>query len=129
MTNTTTILQSLTSQLSGLRDNITVIENSDLLNFTKLEDGVLTVYATWSAQALINCTQIIQTLYEENYNGQILVIDTDCMTPDFQIKTFGQVGHGWGEIFIIRNGKIKKKYLGKDSFAKYKADSNNQTVT
>lgn len=48
------------------------------------------------------------------------------MTPDFQIKMLGQVCHGWGEIFIIHNGKISKKYLGKDSFANYKADSEKQ---
>ncbi|HRE75986.1 MAG TPA: hypothetical protein PK798_03010 [Flavobacteriales bacterium] len=126
MTNATTILQSLTSRLCGLRDNTKVIENSDLLDFSNIEEGVLTVYATWSGQAVINCTQTIRTLYEQNYKGQIIVIDTDCMTPDFQIEMFGQVCHGWGEIFIINNGKISNKYLGKDSFANYKVDSNRQ---
>ncbi len=126
MTNTTTIRQSLTSRLSGLRDNTIVIENSDLLDFSNIEEGVLTVCATWSGQAVINCTQTIYTLYEQNYKGQIIIIDTDCMTYDFQIKMFGQVCHGWGEIFIIRNGKISEKYLGKDSFVNYKADSDYQ---
>lgn len=91
-----------------------------------MEDGVLTVYATWSGQAVINSIQTIRTLYEQNYNGQIILININCMTPDFQIKMFGQVCHGFGEIFIIRNGKIGKKYLGKDSFTNYKADSDKQ---
>ena len=96
------------------------------MDFTKIEDGILTVYASWSGQAIINCTQTLQTLYEENYNGQIIVIDTDCMTPDFQINMFGQVCNGNGEIFIIRNGKISKNYLGKGSYATYKADCDKQ---
>ena len=127
MTNTTTIRKSLTSRLAGLRDNTNVIESSDLLDFANMENGVLIVYATWSGQAVTNCTETIRTLYEQNYNGQIIVIDTDCMTPDFQIQVFGQVCQGWGEIFTVRNGKISKKYLGKDSFANYKADIDQQT--
>lgn len=122
MTNKTTIQQSLTSKLSELRENTTVIENSSLLDFAKMKHGVLVFYATWSSQAIINCTQAIQTLYEQNYNGHIIVIDIDCMTPDFQIKTFGQISQGWGEIFTVRKGKIRQKYLGKDSFANFKTD-------
>jgi hypothetical protein len=123
MTNTITIRQSLTSRLSELQGNITIIDNSNLLDFAHLEVGILAMYATWSGPAIINCTQTIRTLYEQNYTGEILVIDMDCMTPEIQIKLFGQVCHGWGEIFIIRNGMISKKYLGKDSFTNYKADS------
>jgi hypothetical protein len=126
MTAATTIRQDLTSRLSGLRDNTTIIENSNLLDFTNIEDGVLTIYAAWSGQAVVNCTLTISTLYEQNFSGQIIVIDVDCMTPDFQTKVFGQVCHGWGEIFIIGNGQISKKYLGKDSYNNYKADYDQQ---
>lgn len=124
MTNATSIRQFLNSSLSGLRDNTKVIENTELLDFNNIKDGVLTVYSTWSGQAIINCAQIVRTLYEQNYNGQIIVIDTDCMTPDFQTKMFGLVCEGWGEIFTMHNGTITKKYLGKDSFEKYRADNN-----
>ena len=124
--NPPTIQQSLISRVSELRDNTTIIENSNLLDFTKIDEGILAVYASWSGQAIINCTQTLRTLYEENYNGQIIFIDTDCMADDFQIKMFGQVCNGNGEIFIIRNGKISKNYLGKDSYANYKADCDKQ---
>lgn len=123
MTNLKTIRQSLISRLSVLRDNTSIIENSDNLDFTNIEDGVLVVYADWSGQAIVNCIQTIRTLYEKNYNGQIFIVDTDCMTPAFQIEILGQVCHGWGEIFIIRDGKVRNKYLGKNSFINYKADS------
>jgi len=122
MTNESTMKQSFLARFSKLRDNTTVIDNSELLNFTKVEDGVLIVYASWSGQGIFNCTQTIKTLYELNYNGQIITIDNDCMTPEFQIKMFGKVCHGWGEIFTILNGKINQKYLGKDSYINYKAD-------
>jgi hypothetical protein len=126
MTNETIIEQSLIKQHSGLLNNTTVIDNPDCLDFTKVEEGVLIVYASWSGRAIINSTQTIRTLYEQNYNGQIIVVDINCMTADFQVKIFGQVCHGWGEIFTIHNGKIIKKYLGKDSFINYKTDNDRQ---
>ena len=120
MTDTTKLRQSLISQLCEIRKNTEVIETSANLDLTNVENGVLIVYAAWSQQAVNNCVETIQTLYQQNYNVQIIVIDTDCMTADFQIKMLGQVCHGWGEIFVIRKGDIKEKYLGKDSFYKYK---------
>jgi len=34
---------------------------------------------------------------------------------------FGHVLHGWGEVFIVKQGIIIKEFLGKESFAKFKA--------
>jgi hypothetical protein len=101
----TTILQSLTLRLSSLHDNILVIDNSEKLDIKNIQDGVLIVYAIWSGPAIVNCAQTIRLLNEQNYSGQIIIIDIDCMTPDFQTKMFGQVCHGWGEIFPILNGR------------------------
>ena len=126
MAANSTIRQSLASRLSNLRDNTIVIDNSDKLDLKTIQDGVLIVYATWSGPAIVNCTQTIRLLNEKNYSGQIIVIDNDCMTPDFEIKMFGQVCHGWGEIFLIRNGLINEKYFGKDSFSNFKADNERQ---
>lgn len=126
MTKTSTIQESLAPLLSGLRYNTSIIDNSAILDFTKIENGVLIVYAAWSGQAIINCAETIRTLYKENFAGQIILIDTDCMTPDFQMSVLGHVCHGWGEIFIIHNGKIGKRYLGKDSFVNYKIDTDNE---
>lgn len=123
MTNTPTIHQVLTSRFAELRDNTIVLDNSELLNFHGIADGILIVFASWSGQATINCIRTIQTLCDQNYSGQIIVIDIDCMKANFQLNLFGQVCQGWGEIFTIRNGNIKKKYFGKDSFEKYKSDN------
>lgn len=72
--------------------------------------------------AIANSIQTIKALYKQNYSGKIIVIDTDCMTPDLQTKVLGEICHGWGEIFIIHRGQITKKYLGKGSFAKFKTE-------
>lgn len=114
------IRQSLANKLPELRENTTVIEHSDLLDFGKTEEGVLIVYAAWSGPAIMNSLATVGLLYEQNYTGQIMVIDTDSMSPDFQINLFGQVCHGYGEIFLIRNGSISKKYLGPNSYINFK---------
>jgi hypothetical protein len=123
MTASNDIRQTSDSQLSGLRDKTTIIENSHLLDIANIEDAILIVYAVWSKQAVINCKKVIRCLYDQNYSSEIIVIDSECMQPDFQIKIFGQVCEGWGEIFIIRRGKIIKKHLGKDCFTNFKVEN------
>ncbi len=122
MKNSTSLQKCLIPLFSELQNNTTLIENSDHLDFTNIENGVLIVYAVWSGQAQINCKITINFLYERNYKGQILIIDNDCMIPEIQIEKLEIVCQGWGEIFIIHNGKISKKYLGKDSFSTFKTD-------
>ena len=115
----TTLNQFLTSRFLNLRDNTIIIDNSERLDFRNIQNGVLIVYASWSGQSVISVPRSIQLLYDQNYSGQILVVDNDCMTPDFQIKKLGRVCHGWGEVFVVHNGQIVNKYLGKESFTKF----------
>jgi len=112
----TTIRESLISRLSNLRDNTIIIDHLEDLQLHKIERGTLIVYASWSGKAIVNCIQTMRFLYQDNYVEKILIVDTDLMTSDFQVDIFGQVCHGWGEIFIIHKGVIIKKYLGKESF-------------
>jgi len=126
MTNETTIRQSLTSRLSDLRANTIIIDDSDKLKLNGVENGILIVYATWSELAIANCIQAISTLYKSDYSGKLLVIDIDVMTIDFQIDLLGNVCHGWGEIFLVLNGVITEKYLGKDSYHNFKTDLDNK---
>lgn len=119
LTNLINIQQALIVRISELRKNTSLIQHSDLLNFSSIANGVLIVYASWSEQAIINCTETIIALYKQDYEGEIIVIDIDCMTTDFQFKIFGQICQGWGEIFTVHNGIITEKYLKKDSIAEY----------
>ena len=118
---TVTLRQALVAGLSDLNDNTVIIDNSDELGLNKIKDGVLIVSAAWSGQAITNSINAIKILYENDYSGQIIVVDIDCMNPSFQQDLFGAVCQGWGEIFVVHQGQIVEKYLGKDSFTKLKA--------
>ena len=69
----------------------------------------------------MNCIRAIQYLHDQNYQGSIYVIDIDeIITAESQIHLFGHVLHGWGEVFIIKQGVIVEEFLGKESIAQFK---------
>ena len=104
----------------NISENTIIIDNCDLVNISTVKKGLLIVYASWSEKAIINFIETIKTLNEYYYDGSILIVDNDVMSPDFQIEIFGQVCHGWGEIFIIDDGRIVQQFLGRDSFQNFK---------
>lgn len=103
-----------------LRDNTTIIDNVERIDIKNIVEGVLIVHATWSGQSLMNCIKTVQKLYGIEYNGQIQIIDIESMTPGFQKSVLGELCQGWGEIFVIHQGQISEKFLGKDSFTDFK---------
>src|SRR4051812_25481960 len=109
------IREFLISKLSTLRSNTSVFENSDSLILKEVQEGIILIYSSWSESGITNCIRTIQLLYEKNYSGRIIILDNDCLSPELQIKIFGQVFHGWGEIFVIKKGIILEKYLNKES--------------
>ena len=106
--------------LFHISDNIIIVENCDLIKIPPIKKGILIIYAAWSEKAIRNFIETINTLETNNYNGDILIVDNDIMMPEFQIQTFGQVCHGWGEIFIINDGQIVQQFFGRDSFQNFK---------
>jgi hypothetical protein len=117
-----TLSESLRSERTGEKDNIIRIDNSSDIDLENIQGGVLIVHATWSGPSIVNTRQTIQALQEQNYKGQIIVVDNDCMLPDFQMNLFGELCHGWGEIFLISNGVIAKKYTGRESYMRFIKD-------
>jgi hypothetical protein len=104
-----------------LHDNIIIIENTDQLHIDKIKNGVVTIWVTWSP-GFLNCINAIRHLHDKQYQGQIIVIDNDTVSIEFQIKTFGKrLLHGWGEIFFIKNGKVVKEFTGKESSIEFKS--------
>jgi hypothetical protein len=117
----TDISNILNKHLGSLQSNTIVITNTENLNVGSIGDGVIIVLAVWSGPAHANCIATIKELYNQNYTGQIFVIDNDCMLDnEFQLVTFGQVCHGWGEIFIVKAGQIIQQFRTRDSFEKFK---------
>jgi hypothetical protein len=102
-----------------VKENTSIMESSDQLRLDTIENGVLAVWVRWSP-GYINCANAINHLYSLDYKGQINIIETDSLSKDFQIKTFGKVLHGWGEIFVIKNGQIEKEFREKESSQSFK---------
>jgi hypothetical protein len=119
MTKKNNIIEQLKSKQIKLQSNTVILDNSDSLQIDEIENGIIIVYASWSGPALSNCTETMQMLYDNNYKGVIILIDTDVISAEIQEKVFGNNLNGWGEIVEIKAGKVFKKHLGKaclDSF-------------
>lgn len=96
---------------------VTDIKN---LDFSKVEDGIMIIYASWSGQAVLNNIATVELLKEIGFNNKLIVIDTDIFSPEQYISTFGQTLGGSGEIFIIKNGKITEKYVGSNPYNEFR---------
>ena len=58
---------------------------------------------------MINCQYILTQLYHSGYEGKIMFIDNDCLSPDTQLTLLGELCHGKGEAFHILHGSINGK--------------------
>jgi hypothetical protein len=117
-----TLNESLRPELTDAKDNILRIDNSAGINLENIQNGVLIVNATWSGPSIANMRRVMNALREQKYAGQVIVVDIDCMLSDFQMNRFGELCHGWGEIFLISNGVIIKKYTGRESYKRFIMD-------
>lgn len=106
--------------LNNIRNQIIIVDDSSVFDFKLLDNSLLIAFASWSGTALSNFTQTIKLINERCYKGQIVIIDIDEMTSDLQIKTFGEVSHGWAEIFVVEKGKVIERFLGASCFEKFK---------
>lgn len=103
-------------------DNISLLENVDQLALDKIPNGILIIWVTWSP-GFHNCVNAIKLLQDKNYPGQIIIIENESIPTDFQKKIFGRVAlHGWGEIFVIKDGLIVKEFTGKESSSNFRIE-------
>jgi hypothetical protein len=114
--------EHIQSRLGRFLEKTIIVNDIASFDLKHIKEGVLTVWPGWSPQGFINCIQAIQYLHGQNYQGSIYVIDIDdIITAESQIHLFGHVLHGWGEVFIVKQGVITEEFLGKESFAQFKA--------
>jgi hypothetical protein len=109
------------TRLADVRENTIIVDQIDLFHLADIKEGIVTVWANWSGPAMVNCIQLVKYLYSLNYSGKIYIVDNDDFNaPEKNYNLFGKVLHGWGEIFIIKEGLIAMEFLGKDSFSRFK---------
>lgn len=114
--------EHIQTRLDRYLEKAVIVNDIGLFDIKQINEGVLTVWPEWSPHGFINCMRTIQYLHDQNYQGSIYVIDIDdIITAESQISLFGHVLHGWGEVFKIKQGVITKEFLGKESFAQFKA--------
>lgn len=115
------IRKDIQTRLGRIQENTFIVDDIALFDIRKMEEGLLTVWPGWSPQGFINCIRTIQYLYDRHHQGNIYVIDIDdIISAESQIRLFGHVLHGWGEIFIIKEGIITDEFLGKDNLSDFK---------
>ncbi|MFA9213545.1 MAG: hypothetical protein ACEQSR_06825 [Candidatus Methylacidiphilales bacterium] len=119
MTPKEEIESCIKNKLGQFRNNVSVFETATVLDLTNISKGILIIYSFWSGRGLSNIYNTLDMLYKSNYQGQIIVLDHDGISLEFQKTNFGQLFEGWGEIFSINLGKITQSYFGRDSFEKF----------
>jgi len=111
----------LQPRLKEIRVNTIFVDQIDLFRLAEIKEGVVIVWANWSGPAIANCIATIHYLDSLNYSGKIYIVDNDDFnTTENNYNLFGKVLHGWGEIFIIKDGVITDEFLGKESFSRFK---------
>lgn len=113
--------------LENIRNNIKVVNNTALTSIDLIENGILIGYASWSGPAIANFIRTIKLLDHKNYRGQILIFDIGNIKSNLQVQTFGDVLHGWAEVFVINQGAITERFLGAKSFENFKTYADTST--
>jgi hypothetical protein len=113
--------EHIQTRLGRYLEKTIIVNDIDLFDIKQINEGVLTVWPGWSPNGFINCMRTIQYLHDQNYQGNIYIIDIDDIITAESQNLFGYVLHGWGEVFIIKQGAIIEEFLGKESFAQFKA--------
>lgn len=114
--------EHIQTRLSRFLKKTVIVNDIGLFDVKQINEGVLTVWPDWSPHEFINCMRTVEYLHDLNYQHSIYVIDIDdLITAESQIHLFGHVLHGWSEVFLIKQGTITEEFLGKESFAQFKA--------
>ncbi|MFM2386622.1 MAG: hypothetical protein RL660_1379 [Bacteroidota bacterium] len=108
--------------MQGLLDqhhNAQLIQDLSGLNLTDFNEAIILVVAQWSGPSISNCKGILDVLTSVCYGGHILLVDNDSLTPQFQEEFFGTLCHGWGECFVVKQGKICGAFVSKEGGANF----------
>ncbi|PWU08430.1 MAG: hypothetical protein C5B50_29560 [Verrucomicrobia bacterium] len=105
--------EQVLSNCDGLaRDRVRII-NLRNLNLAALLAGVVFVFATWSGQAVRSFRLLCQALAATpESNLPVFVLDADGFDFDEFRKVFGELSHGKGEAYWIRDGESIHKDHG-----------------
>ena len=113
-----TFTDKIKDKIATLPSTKIVLDINDLA-IEKTDDGLILIYATWSSTSIANFISTLDFLNREDFQQTVFICDTDNITADQSISTFGQVLGGNGEIFVIRNGQVAEKYFGRNSYADF----------
>jgi hypothetical protein len=122
MSSKNQIKEHIQTRLGRYLEKTIIVNDIALFDIKQINESALTVWPGWSPRGFINCIRTIEYLYNQNYKRSIYVIDIDdIITAESQIHLFGHVVHGWGEVFVVKQGVIVEEFLGKESFVLFKA--------
>lgn len=114
--------------LDNISNQIIIVDASSVFDFKLLDNSLVVAFASWSGPSLYNFIQTVKLLDDKSYKGQIVIVDIDEITPELQIKTFGEVCHGWAEIFFFDKGQVTERFLGASCFEKFKLKVENLQI-
>ena len=107
---------------------IKIIDNPDLVNIKKMANAIIIAYTNWSGYSLRNYSECIKLLNDRNYKGEIFQLNMNNVTEEFQLNTFNKLCEGWGEIFVIKQGKITESFFGRDCLNEFRIRTENNSL-
>ena len=91
-------------------ERLQVWQSFDEVYFSKMQRGIVFVFAAWSAPAVMGFRRFTKVLKPiDTHSADIVILDTDCLAKDSSAQLFDSPtfrAGGWGEIIWIRNGRV-----------------------
>ncbi len=104
-------IRQMVEEYSALpMERLQVWQSFDEVYFSKMQRGIIFVFAAWSAPSVMSFRRFTEVLKSiDTDSADIIVLDIDCLTKGANEQLFGSPTFhpgGAGEIIWIRNGRV-----------------------
>lgn len=93
-------------------ERLRIARRLDELSLSTIRRGVVFIFADWSGPAIIAFERFTRVLAGmDSHRLDLVVLDTDCLTPDAMTALWGRNVGGGGETIWVRDGEVAARSL------------------
>lgn len=93
-------------------DRLRLVQEFDALCVPAMQRGIVFIFAVWSGPAIIAFQRFTRVLsHIDTADLDLVVLDTDCLTPETGVALWGRNVGGGGETIWVRNGVVVGRAL------------------
>lgn len=87
--------------------SLRIVSRIEDFSLDRIEAGVVFVFAAWSASSIVSWREFNKAVAKTDLTGKtVVVIDIEQLSPSMAVLWFGEVVHGIGEAFWVKNGRV-----------------------